>query len=332
MTVEHLSEDRDAGELLRITNLAVEFTVDGTWSQVLRGVDLHLQPGESLALVGESGSGKSVTAISVLGLLPKNARLTSGRIELHGRDLTALAPTEYRELRGSEIGFVFQDPQSSLNPVLTIGRQLTEQMRVHGTTTTRSGAERRAADLLERVGIPNPGASLTRYPFEFSGGMRQRISLAIALSCEPTLLIADEPTTALDVTVQAQVLDLLRELQQDLGVGMIFITHDLSVASIVADRVAVMYAGQVIESGPIEMVQNGRHPYTQGLWKAMPSLETRGIPQAIPGRPPTAAELPTGCAFGPRCGHFAALPCEQPQHMTTVGAGHTVRCARSEEL
>lgn len=319
-------------DLLVVEDLHVEFSVDGQWSKALRGVDLALRKGDSLALVGESGSGKSVTAISIIGLLPRNGRRTRGRVSLGGADLTSMSPSDYRRVRGREIGFVFQDPLSSLNPVLSVGRQLTEQMEVHGIASSKS-ARGRAADLLERVGIADPANALARFPFEFSGGMRQRIALAIALSCEPSLLIADEPTTALDVTVQAQILDLLREIQEERQLGMIFITHDLSVASIVADRVAVMYAGQVVESGAMsDIAAGGRHPYTRGLWKSMPSLESAGIPEGIPGRPPLSTELNEGCSFGPRCQLFTEGLCDLPQDLITVAPGHDVRCVRWEAV
>lgn len=320
-------------DLLSISNLHVEFSVDDEWVPALRGVDLRLADGEALALVGESGSGKSVTAMSVVGLLARNGRMTQGSISLRGTELTAISPSEYRKLRGVEIGFVFQDPLSSLNPVLSVGRQLTEQMRVHGIVKDGRSAEERAIELLERVGIPDPSRALRRFPFQFSGGMRQRIALAIALSCEPSLLIADEPTTALDVTVQAQILDLLREIQEERRLGLIFITHDLGVASMVSDRIAVMYAGQVVEYGVTSDISHGgHHPYTQGLWDSMPTLDVAAIPDGIPGRPPQPAELDEGCSFAARCRYFAESPCEEPQPLRTVTQGHVVRCARWADL
>lgn len=321
----------DSTTLLEVEKLSVEFQVDGAWLSAVRSVDFSLDRGETLAIVGESGSGKSATVTGIAGLLPRNGRVSAERIELNGRPIDP-ASKEMSSVRGREIGFVFQDPQSSLNPVLTVERQMTEQLFRHFDISKRQALER-AAELLAKVGIPNPHRSLRSYPFEFSGGMRQRISLAMALACSPSLLIADEPTTALDVTVQAQILDLLMELQEEVEIGIIFITHDLSVAALVADRVVVMYAGEIAEMGPKDtLVQSSGHPYTRGLWLSMPSIETAVIPVGISGTPPDLTAIPEGCSFGPRCEWFVPDRCLEAQPLDRVGPEHDVRCCRWGEL
>jgi oligopeptide/dipeptide ABC transporter ATP-binding protein len=317
--------------LLEVEGLTVSFWVEGRWLDAVRSMDFGLEQGETLAVVGESGSGKSATMSSILGLLPGNGRVVASRIALSGRQLDPNSRS-MRDVRGRAVGFVFQDPQSSLNPVLTVGRQMTEHM-MHHLGSERSVARDRALELLARAGIPNPRLALGRFPFEFSGGMRQRIALTVALMCSPSLLIADEPTTALDVTVQAQILDLLMELRDDFGIGIVFITHDLSVAAIVADRVAVMYAGQIVESGLTEEINNApRHPYTRGLLASMPSIENPVIPTGIPGAPPDLESVPEGCAFAARCGDYQPGQCDEEQWLEPVSATQSVRCVRWREL
>ncbi|WP_417271555.1 ABC transporter ATP-binding protein [Celeribacter sp.] len=289
--------------LLDIRGLRTEFHTDRGTVRVLNDVSLSVSSGEVLGLVGESGSGKSVTALSLLGLVPRPGRVTQGEVLLNGRDLRAMDERALSDLRGREIGLVLQDAMTAMNPVLTIGQQICETLRRH-LGLGRAQARRRAIDLLDRVGIPDPSRRVDDYPHQFSGGMRQRAMIAMALSCEPKLLIADEPTTALDVTIQAQVLDLLRSLKEEMGMSLIMITHDLGIIAGLADRVAVMYAGNIVEAGPVRQVFKApAHPYTQGLLASIPSITdtTKSDLQAITGLPPDLAALPQGCAFAPRC-------------------------------
>lgn len=309
---------------------------DGGAVHAVNGVSFSMAPGESLALVGESGSGKSMSALSILGLLPKPGRVTSGQAMLEGRDLLALPPEELRRVRGQRIGMVFQDPATSLNPVLTIGRQLTEGLREH-FEMTEAARRVRAIELMSLVGIPDPEGRLDGYPHEFSGGQRQRILIAMAIACEPRLLIADEPTTALDSTIQAQIVELLEDLQKRLGMAILWITHDLALVAGLVERVAVMYAGSIVEAAPVRgLFGRPRHPYTLGLLRAMPRPDARRhggeslVP--IPGAPPDLRREITGCAFAPRCS-MAVPRCraERPP-LLTVGPGHQASCFRSEEL
>ena len=292
--------------------------------RAVRGVSYDLARGETLGLVGESGSGKSVSALSLLGLLPpKVGRITNGSVRLEGRELVGLPESAMRGIRGARIGMIFQDPLSSLNPVLTIGRQITESLETH-RGITGGAARQRAVELLELVGIPNAGRRVKEYPHQFSGGMRQRAMIAMALACEPSLLIADEPTTALDVTIQAQILELLRSLREELGMAVLIITHDLGVVAGFADRVAVMYAGRIVETGLTEEVlEHPKHPYTVGLLRSMPRLDR--VRQArltpIEGSPPDLAADLVGCAFAPRC-HWRLEVCRtvDPPLETVAGA------------
>ncbi|WP_394199300.1 ABC transporter ATP-binding protein [Litoreibacter albidus] len=296
-------ETSKVSPLLDIRGLRTEFRTDRGTVRVLNDVSFSVASGEVLGLVGESGSGKSVTALSLLGLVPRPGRVTSGEAFLGGRDLMKMSHRDLSNLRGRDIGLVLQDAMTALNPVLTIGQQIGETLNRH-LGLGRSQARRRAVDLLDRVGIPDPSSRVDDYPHQFSGGMRQRAMIAMALSCEPKLLIADEPTTALDVTIQAQVLDLLRNLKDEMGMSLIMITHDLGIIAGLADRVAVMYAGSIVESGPVRQVfKSPAHPYTQGLLASIPSITdtTKTELQAIPGLPPDLAALPQGCAFAPRC-------------------------------
>jgi oligopeptide/dipeptide ABC transporter ATP-binding protein len=268
---------------------------------IVDGMSFELQAGQVFGLAGESGSGKTMTALSLLGLLPGGAR-TSGRAMLDGVDLLTLDASAMRKVRGRKVAMVFQDPTSTLHPMLSIEHQLTEHLRYH-LGMARGDARRRAVDLLTQVRIPNPDAALRGYPHQFSGGMRQRIQIAMALACEPRLLIADEPTTALDVTVQAGILRLLDRLRRETGLAVMLITHDLGVMSAVADRVTVMYAGRVVEEGPTaDVLRRARHPYTRGLLDSLPHPDAGDVPLVpIGGTPPSPAERPSGCAFHPRC-------------------------------
>ena len=286
--------------ILSIENLRIHFETFGGEVQAIRGVNLKLQKGETLALVGESGSGKSVTAKSVMKLLSNNAVVKEGSITFKGENILEKSERDMQSIRGKEIAMVFQDPMTSLDPTMKIGKQITEVIMKHEKASTEE-ANKRAEELLELVGIPNAKERMKQYPHQFSGGQRQRIVIAIALACNPDVLIADEPTTALDVTIQAQILELLKELQQQFQMAIIFITHDLGVVANVADRVAVMYAGKVVEVGTAEEVfYNPQHPYTWGLLRSMPTLHTGDTLYAIPGSPPDLLDPPIGDAFALR--------------------------------
>ena len=286
--------------ILSIENLRIHFETFAGEVQAIRGVNLKLQKGETLALVGESGSGKSVTAKSVMKLLSNNAVVKEGSITFKGENILEKSERDMQSIRGKEIAMVFQDPMTSLDPTMKIGKQITEVIIKH-EKASKEEANKRAEELLELVGIPNAKERMKQYPHQFSGGQRQRIVIAIALACNPDVLIADEPTTALDVTIQAQILELLKELQQQFQMAIIFITHDLGVVANVADRVAVMYAGKVVEVGTAEEVfYNPQHPYTWGLLRSMPTLHTGDTLYAIPGSPPDLLAPPVGDAFALR--------------------------------
>ncbi|MHB2165929.1 ABC transporter ATP-binding protein [Alsobacter sp. R-9] len=314
--------------LLEVEDLSVTFASQGDLVRAVDGVSFSLDRGETLGIVGESGSGKSVTALAVMGLIRPPGRIPTGRILFEGQDLRTVPAEAMRSLRGHGIAMVFQDPMTSLNPVLTVGRQLTEVMEVHlGLTPTQS--RRRAAELLSLVGIPAAESRLDDYPHRFSGGMRQRVMIAMAVACGPRLLIADEPTTALDVTIQAQILDLLRSLQAELGMALILITHDLGVVAGMADRVNVMYAGRIVEEGPTESIfETPRMPYTMGLLQSVPRLDrpedTRLVP--IPGLPPAGSPGAGRCSFLPRC-RYAGEPCRTAvPALREAGPSHRVAC------
>jgi oligopeptide/dipeptide ABC transporter ATP-binding protein len=288
--------------LFAVENLRVAFGRDGATAEAVRGVSLHVDHGEILGIVGESGSGKSVAMLAALGLQPEGARVT-GSARFRGRELVGLPRRELRRLRGARIGMIFQDPLSSLNPVMTVGAQIAEAVRLHDAAISRRAAMARAAELLALVSIPQPDRRLHQYPHEFSGGMRQRAMIAMAVANDPDLLIADEPTTALDVTVQAQIMEVLAGLQQRLKLGLILITHDLGVLAGHADRVAVIYAGQVVEQAGVDaLFASPAHPYTRGLIASIPTLaqETERL-HSIEGTPPALGRVPPGCAFHPRC-------------------------------
>jgi oligopeptide/dipeptide ABC transporter ATP-binding protein len=318
--------------LLEVDDLRTYFKSRRGDVHAVDGVSFSVERGRTLGIVGESGCGKSVTALSVIGLLTPNARIVSGTINFDGRELNRLSERELEDVRGRQIAMIFQDPMTSLNPTLTIGTQLTETMKRH-LEYTSSQAQRRAVELLEEVRIPNARQRLDDYPHRYSGGMRQRVMIAIALSCNPKLLIADEPTTALDVTVQAGILDLLEELREQHEMAMIIITHDMGVVAEAADDIAVMYAGQIVEQASAEeLFDHPEHPYTEALLGALPQLEGEGVREgrltAIPGRPPDLLNPPATCRFAPRCKYAGGDSCtEVPPELREIRPGHLVRTA-----
>ena len=324
------------GVLLEVDNLTTEFLTRGGVVRAVSGVSWDVREGETVALVGESGCGKSVSALSVMRLVAAPAgRIVAGRIRFRGRDLLGLTDEEMRRIRGREIAMIFQEPMTSLNPVLSIGRQLTEGLEIH-LGMAPEAAQRRAAELLAMVGIPDPERRLGQYPHQFSGGMRQRMMIAMALACNPSLILADEPTTALDVTIQAQILELMKALSRRLGVAMLIITHNLGVVARYADRVNVMYAGRIVERGTArELYANPRHPYTLGLLRSVPRLDEprRARLDPIEGQPPDLTRLPAGCAFATRCA-FRVERCgrERPALVAVGGAGHVSACWETERL
>ncbi|MBN2631339.1 MAG: ABC transporter ATP-binding protein [Rhodobacteraceae bacterium] len=323
-----------AAPVLDVQGLNTVFRTRGGEVHAVNSVSFHLNSGELLGVVGESGSGKSVTMMSLIGLLPSPpADVRAGTVMLGNRDLLKISADELRDVRGAKIGFVFQDPMTSLNPVFTVGNQIMEPLIRHMGMTKKQAAVR-AAELLSLVGIPDAAARLKSYPHQFSGGMRQRVMIAIALACDPDVLIADEPTTALDVTIQAQILELIKDLRQKLGMAIVWITHDLGVIAGIADRVMVMYGGQVVEQAPVrELFANPQHPYTRALLKTIPSLT--GAREArlsvIEGQPPILAGAPTSCPFHARCAHVNnRCRTENPQRRAIdgrpLGRGHDVAC------
>jgi peptide/nickel transport system ATP-binding protein len=330
--------DRGAGRddpepLLVVEGLTTEFATREGAITAVDDVDLALYPGETLGLVGESGSGKTVTANSIIGLLAENGRVAAGSVRLDGEELTALSERELADVRGDRIAMVFQDPMSSLTPVLTVGQQVTETIREH-RDVSKSAARERAIDLLDQVRLPDPEQVFDSYPHELSGGQRQRVLIAIAISCDPDVLIADEPTTALDVTIEAQVLDLLEELADDRGMSVLQITHDLGVVAETADRVAVLYAGQVVERGPVsEVFVRPRHPYTAGLLRSTPRIADVD-PELLPGTVPEPRDRPPGCNFAPRCVH-ATEECrvdDPPMESIDDDPAHDAACIRTHEI
>ncbi|MDL4777377.1 ABC transporter ATP-binding protein [Actinomadura xylanilytica] len=328
---------RDApedGHLLEVDDLHVEFRVRGRDVQAVNGLSYTLAEGETVAILGESGSGKSVAAQAVMGILDTPpARVTQGSVRLRGEELLGLPERRRRAFRGDRISMIFQDALSALNPVFTVGDQITEMYRVH-RGLRRKPARDKAVELMERVRIPSARQRLGDYPHQFSGGMRQRIMIAMALALEPDVLIADEPTTALDVTVQAQIMRLLAELQDELRMGLVLITHDLGVVAGVADRIVVMYAGSVAEQAPArELYARPAHPYTAGLLASVPRLDQRGGPLVpIKGAPPDPAALPPGCPFRPRCPRAEAVCAAERPPLVTVGPGHAAACHFAEEV
>jgi peptide/nickel transport system ATP-binding protein len=316
--------------LLEIRGLQTDFATDDGIVRAVDGVDLAIDRGETLGVVGESGCGKTVTALSALKLIAMPpGRIAGGQILWLGRDLVPLGRAAMRRIRGKEIGIVFQEPMTSLNPVYSVGEQIAETVREH-EGLGRRGSFERAVEMLALVHIPNPGRRARDYPHQFSGGMRQRVMIAMALSCNPQLLIADEPTTALDVTIQAQILDLLGEMKSRLGTAIMLITHAMGVVAETAQRVVVMYAGKIVEEAPVEeLFARPRHPYTQGLIQSIPRLDRAGVKTrlaAIPGTVPRLAELPPGCRFAPRCGFAMPVCTRAVPALREVAPGHKVAC------
>ncbi len=318
---------RSTEPVLSLRDLSVSFGTRRGRATVVDKVSWDIAPGETLAVVGESGSGKSVSALAVMGLLPTPPARVTGEVLLEGRDVLSLGDEERRRTRGRSLGLVFQDPMTSLNPYLTIGRQLTEGIEYHLGLSGKALHDR-AVELLEMVGIPGPEDRLEDHPHQFSGGMRQRVMIAIALACEPKVLIADEATTALDVTTQAQILELIGRLQEEVGMAVVWITHDLGVVAGIADRVCVMYAGQVVEEAPVDtLYDDARHPYTHGLLGALPVMGDHDRDLAtIAGLPPDPLQMPPGCRFWPRCTRRLDGRCEnQPPPVWEASPGHRVR-------
>ncbi|MBB6097658.1 oligopeptide/dipeptide ABC transporter ATP-binding protein [Deinobacterium chartae] len=331
--------------LLAVNGLKTYFYTDDGVVKSVDGVTFHINKGETLAVVGESGSGKSVTSLSIMRLIASPpGKIVEGEINFKGKDgkvkdITKLSEAEMRKIRGNDISMIFQEPMTSLNPVYTVGDQIAEAIMLH-QGKSRKEAMDMAAGMLELVGIPAPKKRIHEYPHQMSGGMRQRVMIAMALSCNPALLIADEPTTALDVTIQAQILDLMRKLQQEIGMSILFITHNLGVVAEMADRVVVMYGGRVVEEGDvIEIFKAPKHPYTMGLLNSIPRVDYQALDEghkgrleAIPGNVPNPLNLPPGCAFEPRC-KFAIEDCKKAvPPLEDTGGGHTSRCIRWRDL
>lgn len=313
--------------LLSVKNLSTEFPVKKGIVRAVEDVSFDVDQGEILAIVGESGSGKSVTSLSIMGLLAEPGHVAGGSLEFEGKDLATLSEKQYRELRGNDMAMIFQEPMTSLNPVYRVGNQIVEAIRTH-EKVSKAEAKDRAVDLLRKVGIPSPEARINDYPHQMSGGMRQRVMIAMALSCNPKLLIADEPTTALDVTIQAQILDLLRRLRDDTGMAVLLITHDLGVVSETADRVVVMYCGQVVEEAEVRtLFDHPMHPYTLGLLKSIPRLEDDDSKRLymIKGMVPNPLEMPPGCHFSDRCDSCMDVCRTKVPELVDVD-GHKVRC------
>ena len=315
-------------DLLTIEGLRTTFRTPNGEIAAVDGVDLAVARGRTLGIVGESGCGKSILSLSIMRLVPPPGRIAAGRINFDGRDLATLSPAEMRDIRGNRIAMIFQEPMTSLNPVFTVGDQIMEAMRAHDRAATNAALRTRAIDALNHVRIPAPERRFDEYPHQMSGGMRQRVMIAMALACKPDLLIADEPTTALDVTVQAQILDLLRELQQETGMAIILITHDLGIVAEMADEVAVMYAGRVVERAPgASIFDDPQHPYTLGLLGSIPKIdETRDRLLAIEGTVPPPFALPQGCRFHPRCVFADAACAAQDPPLRNVNEMHRVAC------
>ena len=319
--------------LLEIRGLKTHFNTEDGWLHAVDGVDLTIDAGETLCVVGESGCGKSVTAMSVLKLLPMPpGRIVAGQVLWQGRDLVPLSDAEMNKIRAKEIAIVFQEPMTSLNPVYTVGEQIAESIRLHGGLSRKAALER-AVEMLHLVKIPTPGKRVNDYPHQFSGGMRQRVMIAIALACNPKLLIADEPTTALDVTIQAQILDLLSELKAEFGMAVMLITHAMGVVAEVAQRVVVMYAGKVVEEASVgALFATPRHPYTQGLIRSIPRVDTAALHKfrlvTIAGTVPKLINPPEGCRFAPRCQHAIAACTTATPPLREAAPGHKVACIR----
>ncbi len=314
--------------LLEVKNLRTHFFTEDGVVPAVDGVDFELKAGETLGIVGESGCGKSVTSISVLGLVPNPpGKIIDGEIIFEGRDLLKLKESEMQDIRGNDIAMIFQEPMTSLNPVFTIGKQISEAIILHQNVSKKEARDR-CIEMLELVGIPRAEESIDEYPHQFSGGMRQRAMIAMALSCNPKLLIADEPTTALDVTIQAQIIELMREIKEDMNTAIMLITHDLGVVAEMADHIIVMYAGRVVEEADVlDLFKDPKHPYTVGLMKSKPSLDdnSRRL-EVIPGSVPNPLAMPKGCAFNPRCSHAMDICRERMPNLINLEGNRKVRC------
>ncbi len=319
-------------KLLNIKDLSIHYLTEDGDVRAVNSIDLELAAGETLGLVGETGAGKTTTALGIMRLVPNPpGEVTSGKIEFEGRDLMDIPEEEMRMIRGNKISMIFQDPMTSLNPVMTVGEQIAEVIEIHQDMSGKAAMDK-AGEMLELVGIP--AARANDFPHQFSGGMKQRVVIAISLACNPQLLIADEPTTALDVTIQAQVLDLMRNLKKDFNTSMLMITHDLGVVAEVCDKVAIMYAGEIVEYAPIEQLfENPSHPYTHGLFGSIPNLEEEvGRLKPITGLMPDPTDLPTGCSFHPRCPHAKPICAQQTPKDSIVAGQHRVKCLMYEGL
>ncbi len=312
--------------LLEVTDLHTVFKTPAGEVKAVSGISFQLDRGKVLGIVGESGSGKSVTSYSILQLLEQNGRIVSGSVKLNGQELVGAGEKTMKDIRGNRISMIFQDPMTSLNPTYTIGHQLTEGIRLH---TGRNGRQSydRAVEMLSLVGVNDPRKRMKQYPHALSGGMRQRVMIAMALSCEPDVLIADEPTTALDVTIQAQILELMKKLQKELGMAILLITHDLGVVAQMCDEVIVMYAGSICEQGTVdEIFYDPRHSYTRGLLRSLPTLESKRPLQPIPGSPVNLLNVPKGCPFAPRCGEVMEVCLQKRCESMDVGKKHRAAC------
>ena len=321
--------------LLEVNNLVTEFDTDEGRVRAVDDVSFSIEAGQTLGIVGESGCGKSVTALSIMRLLPQPmGQIRDGEVRFNGRDLASLSIPEMEKVRGNDIGMVFQEPMTALNPVHTIGRQLTEVLRLH-TSLDDAGCIREAVDILDKVGIPSPDIRMTEYPHQLSGGMRQRVVIAMALACKPALLIADEPTTALDVTIQAQILELISSLQKDMGMAVIMITHDLGVIAETCDEVVVMYAGRVAERGTVfNIFDDTAHPYTRGLLNSIPTLDTtpKTMLNVIEGMVPGLLDLPNGCRFENRCPNATETCKYTAPEIETIAEHHSVSCLHWRDI
>ena len=324
------------GKILEVKNLTVHIKTHKGVVQAVRGVDFYLNEQETLAVVGESGSGKSITMKGVMGILPKNGKVVEGSVMFQGNDLTKYSERQMQQVRGSEIAMIFQDPMTSLNPTMKVGKQIEEMLKEHRKEMSKADRKTRAIELLSLVGISNPEARYDQYPHQLSGGMRQRVVIAIALACDPKVLIADEPTTALDVTIQAQILDLMKDLQEKTGMGIIFITHNLGVVADICDKVSVMYAGKIVEQGPVDDIfYEPAHPYTKGLLRSMPRVDAESYERLIPieGTPVDMLNPPEGCPFAPRCEHCMKICLKKMPPYVEVGEKHRSACwLRVQEL
>jgi peptide/nickel transport system ATP-binding protein len=320
-------------ELLEVSGLCTEFVSAAGTVRAVDGISLSVRKGETLGIVGESGCGKSITSLSIMQLLPKRiSRIAAGQIRFEGKDMLEMPAKEVRNIRGNRIAMIFQEPMTSLNPVFKIGRQISESARFH-LKLGKKEANERAVEMLRKVGIPRPEKIAEQYAHQLSGGMRQRVMIAMAMVCNPQLLIADEPTTALDVTIQAQILDLMRDLQKNEGMSILMITHDLGVVAEMCDRVVIMYAGQIVEETDVATLYNNPlHPYTQGLLASLPQLAgDNDRLSSIPGQVPNPANLPPGCRFAPRCPMVVQRCWEERPELLEVQPGHTCRCLLQQE-